>query len=61
VAEFRARLQQLGIAFDEQNVAGAGHQIFVRDPVGTLLEFNFAENEAANLQMPLAAAPVTKT
>ncbi len=60
-AEFRARLQQLGIAFDEQNIAGAGYQIFVRDPVGTLLEFNFAENEAANLQTPLAAAPVTKT
>ncbi len=60
VPEFRARLQQLGIAFDEQNVAGAGYQIFVRDPVGSLLEFNFTESEAAELQAPRAAAPVAK-
>ncbi|HET8610252.1 MAG TPA: hypothetical protein VFM11_10970 [Burkholderiales bacterium] len=60
-AEFRACLQRLGIAFDEQNVAGAGYQIFVRDPVGTLLEFNFTENEAAGLQTPQTAVPATKT
>jgi catechol 2,3-dioxygenase-like lactoylglutathione lyase family enzyme len=51
-AEFRARLQRLGIAFDEQNVARAGYQIFVRDPVGTLLEFNFAASEAADPHTP---------
>jgi catechol 2,3-dioxygenase-like lactoylglutathione lyase family enzyme len=56
-AEFRERLQRLGIAFDEQNVAGAGYQIFVRDPVGTLLEFNFAESGAETLSTPRAAAP----
>lgn len=45
-ADFRARLDGLGLAYEQQNVAGAGYQIFLKDPVGTTLEFNFANSEA---------------
>jgi catechol 2,3-dioxygenase-like lactoylglutathione lyase family enzyme len=45
-AEFRERVQKLGIAFDAQNVPGAGFQIFLKDPIGTVLEFNFPNEEA---------------
>jgi catechol 2,3-dioxygenase-like lactoylglutathione lyase family enzyme len=45
-ADFRAKLVKLGVAFDEQNVSNAGYQIFIRDPIGTKLEFNFASSEA---------------
>jgi catechol 2,3-dioxygenase-like lactoylglutathione lyase family enzyme len=45
-AEFRERVQKLGIAFDAQNVPGAGFQIFLKDPLGTVLEFNFPNEEA---------------
>lgn len=45
-ADFAQKLRTLGIAFEEQNVAHAGYQIFLHDPVGTLLEFNFANAEA---------------
>jgi catechol 2,3-dioxygenase-like lactoylglutathione lyase family enzyme len=45
-AEFLARLKRMNIACDQQNVPGAGYQIFVRDPVGTTLEFNFPNGEA---------------
>jgi catechol 2,3-dioxygenase-like lactoylglutathione lyase family enzyme len=45
-AEFRARLTGLGIAFDEQNVPNAGFQIFLCDPAGNKLEFNFPNAEA---------------
>jgi len=44
--ELRARLVRNGIAFQEQNVENAGYQIFIIDPVGTRLEFNFANREA---------------
>jgi catechol 2,3-dioxygenase-like lactoylglutathione lyase family enzyme len=44
--EFRERLERLGIGFDEQNVPNAGYQIFLRDPVGNKLEFNFPNAEA---------------
>ncbi len=44
--EFRERLTRLGIAFEEQNVPNAGYQIFLRDPVGNKLEFNFPNQEA---------------
>lgn len=40
-AEFRKRLVELGAEFDEQNIEGAGYQVFLYDPVGTKLEFNF--------------------
>jgi catechol 2,3-dioxygenase-like lactoylglutathione lyase family enzyme len=45
-AEFRDRVQKLGIPFDAQNVPGAGFQIFLKDPIGTVLEFNFPNEEA---------------
>ena len=44
--EFRDRVKKLGIKFEQQNVPGAGFQIFLRDPVGTTLEFNFPNDEA---------------
>ena len=40
-ADFRKRLRKLGIAFEEQNIKNAGYQVFLHDPVGTKLEFNF--------------------
>jgi extradiol dioxygenase family protein len=39
--EFRKRLKQLGVEFEEQNIKNAGYQVFLYDPVGTKLEFNF--------------------
>lgn len=45
-AEFRAKLDGMKIAYEQQNVADAGYQIFLRDPIGTLLEFNFPNSEA---------------
>jgi catechol 2,3-dioxygenase-like lactoylglutathione lyase family enzyme len=45
-AQFQERLQALGIAFEQQNVPQAGYQIFLRDPLGTTLEFNFPNEEA---------------
>ena len=40
------RLQRLKIPFETSNVPGAGFQMFVRDPLGTVLEFNFPNAEA---------------
>ena len=40
-ADFRKRLKNLGITFQEQNIPKAGYQVFLHDPVGTKLEFNF--------------------
>ena len=45
-AAFADRLKAMNIAYEQFNVAGAGYQIFVRDPVGTVLEFNFPNSEA---------------
>lgn len=45
-ADFIARLERLGLSYQQQNVPEAGYQIFLRDPVGTLLEFNFPNEEA---------------
>ena len=45
-AEFREHVRKLGIAFDAQNVPDAGFQIFLKDPIGTVLEFNFPNEEA---------------
>jgi catechol 2,3-dioxygenase-like lactoylglutathione lyase family enzyme len=45
-AEMRGRLVRNGIDFQEQNVENAGYQIFITDPVGTRLEFNFPNHEA---------------
>src|SRR6185436_10422880 len=44
--EFRDHVRKLGLTFEEQNVPEAGYQIFLRDPVGTVLEFNFPNAEA---------------
>jgi catechol 2,3-dioxygenase-like lactoylglutathione lyase family enzyme len=51
-ADFRRHLKRLGIAFQEQNVANAGYQVFIHDPVGTKLEFNFM-NEFVEDAVPL--------
>ncbi len=56
-AEFRAKLDSMKIHYEQQNVAGAGYQIFVRDPVGTLLEFNFPNSEAPDAMTSGTLAP----
>ena len=45
-SEFRDRVQKLGLKFEAQNVPDAGFQIFLKDPIGTVLEFNFPNEEA---------------
>lgn len=57
-AEFRERLARLGIGFDEQNVPNAGYQIFLRDPVGNKLEFNFPNAEAPKTLASGTLAPM---
>jgi catechol 2,3-dioxygenase-like lactoylglutathione lyase family enzyme len=44
--EFRDHVRKVGVPFEEQNVPEAGYQIFLKDPVGTVLEFNFPNSEA---------------
>lgn len=43
--EFRERLTRMGVEFQEQNVPNAGYQVFLLDPVGNKLEFNFPASE----------------
>ena len=50
--EFRKRLKKLDIEFEEQNIKDAGYQVFLYDPVGTKLEFNFV-NEHVPDAVPL--------
>jgi len=50
--DFRKRLKRLGIEFEEQNIENAGYQVFLYDPVGTKLEFNFL-NEHVQDAVPL--------
>lgn len=45
-AEFQAKLDSLKIKYEQQNVVDAGYQFFLRDPIGTVLEFNFPNSEA---------------
>jgi catechol 2,3-dioxygenase-like lactoylglutathione lyase family enzyme len=45
-SEFREHVKKLGIEHDAQNVPNAGFQIFLKDPLGTVLEFNFPNEEA---------------
>lgn len=58
--EFRAHLDRLGIAYEQQNVPEAGYQIFMRDPLGTMLEFNFPNEEAPGTVASGTLAPRTK-
>ncbi len=44
--EFRTHVRKTGVSFEESNVPGAGYQIFLKDPIGTVLEFNFPNSEA---------------
>ena len=57
-ADFRERLTRLGVEFDQQNVPGAGYQIFLRDPVGNKLEFNFPNTETPPTLAPGTLAPM---
>jgi catechol 2,3-dioxygenase-like lactoylglutathione lyase family enzyme len=50
--DFRKRLKRLGVEFEEQNIEKAGYQVFLYDPVGTKLEFNFL-NEHVEDAVPL--------
>lgn len=43
--DFRKRLHELAVEFEEQNIQGAGYQVFIYDPVGTKLEFNFLDEQ----------------
>ncbi len=52
VDEYRRRLVGYGAPFDEQNVPGAGFQMFVRDPVGNKIELNFPNSEAPETVAP---------
>ena len=58
-AEFRDHVRKLGVTFEEQNVPEAGYQIFLKDPVGTVLEFNFPNAEAPKDIAKGAMAPRT--
>ena len=49
VEEVRARLTKARIPFEEQNVPGAGFQMFLRDPVGNKVELNFPNEEAPDI------------
>lgn len=51
-ADFRRKLKALDIEFEEQNIKDAGYQVFLYDPVGTKLEFNFL-NEHVEDAVPL--------
>lgn len=44
-ADFRKLLKRLGVEFQEQNIPNAGYQVFLNDPVGTKLEFNFMNED----------------
>lgn len=50
--EFRKKLKKLDVEFEEQNVKDAGYQVFLYDPIGTKLEFNFL-NEHVEDAVPL--------
>ncbi len=60
-AEFRARLVRLGVYFEEQNIRDAGYQVFLHDPVGTKLEFNFPVTETREGLPSGTVAPMQMT
>jgi hypothetical protein len=57
--EFRDHVRKIGVPFEEQNVPEAGYQIFLKDPVGTVLEFNFPNSEAPSDIVKGTMAPRT--
>jgi len=42
------RIAVNGSVIQKQNVENAIYQLFITDPVGTMLEFNFPNDEAPN-------------
>ncbi|HWU83277.1 MAG TPA: hypothetical protein VN063_07285, partial [Methylophilaceae bacterium] len=47
-AQTRARLERMGIAYGQREVAATGiRQLFFKDPAGNGIEFNFAASESA--------------
>lgn len=58
--DFCARLDKLGISYERQNVPEAGYQVFLHDPLGTVLEFNFPNSEAPDAVASGTLAPRTK-
>jgi catechol 2,3-dioxygenase-like lactoylglutathione lyase family enzyme len=50
--EFRRRLTRHNVRFEERNLENAGYQIFLTDPMGTKLEFNFPNSEAPSSLPP---------
>lgn len=58
--DFRKRLKRLGVEFEEQNIENAGYQVFLYDPVGTKLEFNFL-NEQVEDAVPLGTTAAATT
>ena len=56
--DFRKRLRQLDVEFEEQNIEDAGYQVFIYDPVGTKLEFNFQGEHVADA-VPLGTTAQT--
>jgi len=50
--EFRNPLKELDIGFEEQNIENAGYQVFLYDPVGTKIEFNFLDEQVADAVPP---------
>ena len=59
-ADLRKRLTQLGIEFQEQNIKDAGYQVFLYDPVGTKLEFNFLSEQVPDA-VPLSTSAKART
>jgi len=59
-ADLRKRLTQLGIEFQEQNIEDAGYQVFLYDPVGTKLEFNFLSEQVPDA-VPLGTSAKART
>jgi hypothetical protein len=57
---FRQHVRDLGYAFEEQNVPDAGYQIFMKDPVGSLIEINFPNDEAPEDIVTGTMAPRTQ-
>ena len=59
--EFRRNLKRLGVEFQEQNIPNAGYQVFLNDPVGTKLEFNFMDENVPDAVPPGTTAPTNMT